>query len=199
MVAILFICLVNNKNNAFLYYYKMLNLWQSGFNYLKDEQIKTYCKIFKSKPCRPILWVKSESLFSCYIAEIGSNHYRADHKVVISFLVVWLSLSGRGHFTDIPWGCRDMYWLSSTSCSPAHNTQQWGWHSTYRYVSAIPSSMGTVVTNDWCIISHLPTRIRAGLMAGLWPYKCPDIAKREKSISPLYAAGTVVKNDTLKI
>ena len=34
-----------------------------------------------------------------------------------------------------------------------------------RYVSAIPSPMGAVVTNDWCIISHLPTttRIRAGL------------------------------------
>ena len=33
MVAILFICVVNNKNNAFLYYYKMLNLGQSGFNF----------------------------------------------------------------------------------------------------------------------------------------------------------------------
>ena len=51
MVAILFICLVNNKNNAFLYYYKMLNLRQSGFNCLKCDQIKIYCKIFKSKPC----------------------------------------------------------------------------------------------------------------------------------------------------
>ena len=54
-----------------------------------------------------------------------------------------------------------------------------------RYVSAISSPMGAVVTNDWCIISHLLTRIRAGL----WPYKCPGIAKREKSISPLYPAG----------
>ena len=44
------------------------------------EQIKNYCKIFKSKPCRPTLWVKSESLFSCYTAEIGSNHYRADRR-----------------------------------------------------------------------------------------------------------------------
>ena len=31
-----------------------------------------------------------------------------------------------------------------------------------RYVSA-SSPMGAVVTNDWCIISHLLTRIRAGL------------------------------------
>ena len=52
MAAILFICLVNNKNNAFLYYYKILNLGQSGFNCLKGDQIKIYCKIFKSKPCR---------------------------------------------------------------------------------------------------------------------------------------------------
>ena len=29
-----------------------------------------------------------------------------------------------------------------------------------RYVSAISSPMGAVVTNDWCIISHLLTRIR---------------------------------------
>ena len=49
MVAILFICLLNNKNNAFLCYYKMLNLGQSGFNCLKGDQIKIYCKIFK--PC----------------------------------------------------------------------------------------------------------------------------------------------------
>ena len=42
MVAILFICLVNNKINAFLYYYKMLNLGQSGFNCLKGaEAIRT--------------------------------------------------------------------------------------------------------------------------------------------------------------
>ena len=40
MAAILFICSVNNKNNAFLCYYKMLNLGQSGFNYLKGDQIK---------------------------------------------------------------------------------------------------------------------------------------------------------------
>ena len=40
MAAILFICLVNNKNNAFLYYYKMLNLGQSDFYYLKGDQIK---------------------------------------------------------------------------------------------------------------------------------------------------------------
>ena len=80
MAAILFICLANNKNNAFLYYYKMLNVGQSGFNFLKDGQIKNYCKIFKSKLCRPILCVKSKSLFSCYIAEIGSNHYRADRR-----------------------------------------------------------------------------------------------------------------------
>ena len=61
MAAILFICLVNNKNNV-LCYYKILNLGQSGFNCLKGDQIKIYNKIFKSKPFRPILWVKSESL-----------------------------------------------------------------------------------------------------------------------------------------
>ena len=33
MAAILFICLVNNKNNAFLYYYKMSG--ESGFKCLK--------------------------------------------------------------------------------------------------------------------------------------------------------------------
>ena len=54
-----------------------------------------------------------------------------------------------------------------------------------KYVSA-SSPMGAVVTNDWCIISHLLTRIRAEL----WPYKCPGIAKREKSIFPLYPAGS---------
>ena len=82
MVAILFICLIYNKNNAFLYYYKMLNLRQSGFKYLKSDQIKNYCKIFKSKPCRPIVYYEweNESLFSCYIAEIGSNLYRANRR-----------------------------------------------------------------------------------------------------------------------
>ena len=50
-----FVCLVNNKNNAFLYYYKTLNLGQSDFNCLKGDQINNYCKIFKSKHCRPIL------------------------------------------------------------------------------------------------------------------------------------------------
>ena len=49
MVAILFICLLNNKNNAFLCYYKMLNLGQSGFDCLKSDQIKIYCKIFKKQ------------------------------------------------------------------------------------------------------------------------------------------------------
>ena len=38
MAAILFICLINNKNNAFLYYYKKLNLGQSGFYCLKGDQ-----------------------------------------------------------------------------------------------------------------------------------------------------------------
>ena len=51
-----------------------------------------------------------------------------------------------------------------------------------KYVSAIPSPIGAVVTNDWCIISHLTTRIRAGLMAGLWSYKCTGIAKRKINI-----------------
>ena len=40
MAAILFICLASNKNNAFLYHYKMLNIGQSGFNCLKGDQIK---------------------------------------------------------------------------------------------------------------------------------------------------------------
>ena len=40
MAAILFICLVSNKNDAFLYYFKMLNLGQSGFICLKGDQIK---------------------------------------------------------------------------------------------------------------------------------------------------------------
>ena len=42
MAAILFICLVNNKNNAFLYYYKILNLGQSGFNCLKCDLIEIF-------------------------------------------------------------------------------------------------------------------------------------------------------------
>ena len=40
MAAILFICLVNNKNNAFLNYYKTLNPGQSDItyvNYICDE------------------------------------------------------------------------------------------------------------------------------------------------------------------
>ena len=57
MAAILFICLVSNKNNVFLYYYKVLNLEQSGFKCLKGDPINIYCKILKSKPCRPILRV----------------------------------------------------------------------------------------------------------------------------------------------
>ena len=61
-------------------FFFFFNLGQNGFNYLKCDQIKIYCKIVKNKPCRPILRVKSESLFSCYIAEIGSNHYRADRR-----------------------------------------------------------------------------------------------------------------------
>ena len=32
-----------------------------------------------------------------------------------------------------------------------------------RYVSAVSSPIGAVVTNDWCIISHLLTRIRVRL------------------------------------
>ena len=51
MAAILIIYLVNNKNNAFLYYCKMLNLGQIGFNRLKGDQIKIHCKIFKSFVC----------------------------------------------------------------------------------------------------------------------------------------------------
>ena len=39
MTVILYICSVNNKNNAFLYYYKMLNLGQSGFNWEVAEAI----------------------------------------------------------------------------------------------------------------------------------------------------------------
>ena len=94
-----------------------------------------------------------------------------------------------------------MYWLSSTSggalCIILSNEGDTVYID--RYVSAIPSPMGAVFTYDWCIISHLPTRIRARLIAGLRPYKSPGIAKREKSISPLYPAGALVTNDTLKI
>ena len=56
MAAILFICLVNNKNNAFLYYYK-IKCWIKGkvvLNIWNGDQIKFYCKIFKSKPFRVI-------------------------------------------------------------------------------------------------------------------------------------------------
>ena len=80
MAAILFICFVSNKNNAFLYYYKMLNLGQSGFKCLKGNQIKMYWKISKANLVDPYCEWVSESLFSCYIAEIGSNHSRADRR-----------------------------------------------------------------------------------------------------------------------
>ena len=48
MAAISFIYLVSNKNNAFLYYYKMLTLGQSGFNHLKGDQIKNYFVILQN-------------------------------------------------------------------------------------------------------------------------------------------------------
>ena len=50
----------------------------------------------------------------------------------VGMYVVWLSPSGLGGFTGISRGCRHMFWLFSTSGSPAHNTQQWGWCSIYR-------------------------------------------------------------------
>ena len=81
MVAILFICLVNNKNNAFLYYYKMFDLGQSGLNCLKGDQIKKIiAKYSKANLVDQYYEWESESLFSCYIAEIGSNHYHADRR-----------------------------------------------------------------------------------------------------------------------
>ena len=40
----------------------------------------------------------------------------------------------RGGFTGISRECRDMSWLSSTSGSPARNTQQWGWRSIPNYI-----------------------------------------------------------------
>ena len=80
MAAILFIYLVSNKNNAFLYHYKILNIGQSGFNCLKDDQIKIITKYSKANLVDPYYEWESESLFSCYIAEIGSNHYCADSR-----------------------------------------------------------------------------------------------------------------------
>ena len=53
MAAILFICLVNNKNNAFLHYYKMLNLRQSGLNCLKGDQTKIIAKYLKANLVDP--------------------------------------------------------------------------------------------------------------------------------------------------
>ena len=53
MAAILFVRLANNKYNALLYYYKMLNLWQSGFNYLKGDQIKIIAKYSKANLVDP--------------------------------------------------------------------------------------------------------------------------------------------------
>ena len=45
-------------------------------------------------------------------------------KISVGMYVVWLSPLGRGGFTGISRECQDMSWLSSTSGSPAHNTQQ---------------------------------------------------------------------------
>ena len=52
MVAIFYL-FGNNKNNAFLYYFKMLNLGQSGFSYLKGDQIKNIAKYSKANLVDP--------------------------------------------------------------------------------------------------------------------------------------------------
>ena len=52
---------------------KMLNLGQSSLNSLKGDRIKIYYKIFKSKSVDPYYEC-------CYIAEIGSNHYRSNRR-----------------------------------------------------------------------------------------------------------------------
>ena len=57
----------------------MLNLGQSGLNSLKGDQIKIYI-YSKANLVDPYYEWESESLFSCYIAEIGLNHYRADRR-----------------------------------------------------------------------------------------------------------------------
>ena len=53
MAPISFICLVNNNNNSFLCYHKMLNLGQGGFNSLKDDQIKFIAKYSKANLVDP--------------------------------------------------------------------------------------------------------------------------------------------------
>ena len=58
----------------------MLNLGQSGFKCLKGDQIKCIAKYSKANIVDPYYEWESESLFSGYIAEIGSNHYRADRR-----------------------------------------------------------------------------------------------------------------------
>ena len=68
----------------FLCYYKMLNLGQSGFNCLKGDQIKIYCKKLKRKPCTQFVdtyygW-KVNHFSAVIFVEIGSNHYRADRR-----------------------------------------------------------------------------------------------------------------------
>ena len=45
-------------------------------------------------------------------------------KKSVGMYVVWLSPSRCSGFTGISRECRDMSWLSSTSGSPVHNTQQ---------------------------------------------------------------------------
>ena len=55
--------------------------------------------------------------------------YLYGKKNSMGMYLVWLSASSHVGFTGISWECRDMSWFSSTSGSPAHNTQQWGWHS----------------------------------------------------------------------
>ena len=57
----------------------------------------------------------------------GQNIYMEKKKKKeknVGMYVVWLSPSGRDGFAGISRECRDMSWLSATSGSPVHNTQQ---------------------------------------------------------------------------
>ena len=60
-----------------------------------------------------------------FTTKLHTSSVRVRDQPRIKYLyVVWLSPSGRGSFTGIFRECRDMSLLSSTSGSPAHNTQQ---------------------------------------------------------------------------
>ena len=57
-------------------------------------------------------------------SSLPGTKYLYGKKKSVGMYVVWLSSAGRGGFTGISREYRDMSWLSSTSVSPAHNTQQ---------------------------------------------------------------------------